>query len=120
MQKTESVGSVNSLSIGVSILEPRSKKQIEAENDRLRQLLHERVGLMSVQSQEKLRIELDAKRWRFAKARYAKQLGFDTPAQLQDQLDVEMFAAMKQCDQKTRPQDAGHIFGVTGRDAANE
>lgn len=86
------MGSVTGLMENVSIFDRRTKDDIEIENQRLRDLLHDKVEQISRYSQTNDRLAYDAARWNFAKQQYCTKLGYDTPDQLQKKVDDDMRA----------------------------
>ncbi len=87
MQRSESVGSVTSAFANVRIFEERTEEQRSAETERLRDLLHEKVEEITKLTETVDKLKHDADCWVFAKNKYYRQLGYDTPMELQVKVD---------------------------------
>lgn len=86
------IPSVTGSSMSVTSSGEKSSTELKSENERLRDLLHDKVAQITWYRQTNDRLMHDAARWNYAKAHYAKQLGYDTPAQLQARVDNDMGA----------------------------
>jgi hypothetical protein len=89
----ESVGSVTSMMTGMTLRDKSPEKprgQLQIENDRLREILHERVTEVRQLNQQCELYKHDAKRWEFAKQKYCVRLGYQTPSEFQKNLDQVM------------------------------
>lgn len=98
----ESVGSVTSLMVGMTLNEPDTdspRTQLRAENDRLRAILDERVTEVRQLTQQCEQNKHDAARWAFAKQKYHVRLGHATAREFQDTLDRTMAAHKNMLDQ---------------------
>lgn len=90
MQRSESVGSVTSLLVNVKLHDEQTPDQLIAENERLRELVHDKVAQISWYRDTNDKLMHDAARWNFAKRRYCLELGYDTPEKLQAKVDKDM------------------------------
>jgi hypothetical protein len=92
MNRSESVGSVNSLFVAMRLSKSPSEENLELKS----KLLENQEKLADQEAQIEWyrdtndRLLHDAARWNFAKAAYAKQLGYDTAEELQKQVDSDM------------------------------
>ena len=89
----ESVGSVTSLMVGMTLRDPSPEKpreQLKVENERLRAILDERVSDVKELTQKCEQYKHDAARWAFAKQKYHARLGHATARDFQSSLDKTM------------------------------
>jgi hypothetical protein len=78
------------LMVKVTINEPQSHADLKKENERLRQIVHEKVAEVTYYKEKSNADQSDALRWRFFKKRHFKHLGLPSPERLESNIDNQM------------------------------
>jgi len=87
LERTESVASVTSMLVNVKL---NDERPIQDENERLRDLLHEKTSEVSHYREKSEKYKADAMIWDFAKKNYFIKLGFDNPKELEKKVKEDM------------------------------
>lgn len=92
MNRSESVGSVNSLFAQVRIHPSLSEENLELKGKLAEQeeTLADQAEKIQWYRDSNDRLMADAARWNYAKNQYFKQLGYDTPEEVQARVDKDM------------------------------
>jgi hypothetical protein len=89
-ESTESVGSVTSAMANLRIFEENAKVNAGEENERLRDILSDRLTEIKALTETVEKLKHDADCWKFAKNQYFRQLNFVSAVDFEEKIKIDM------------------------------